>query len=101
MPLPACFQTLFENDPQGFMQGIVHRDRGCVMVDALATPILFNHGKIEIPALNFCFTFSHYLDGPITKRYRREAGRAAKTLLRAAVTGVDLQLIHLDWRAAQ
>ena len=97
----AVLQSFFEHDAQRFVQGIVHRDRRGVMVDPLAAPVFLDHRQIEIPALHFGLAVANHFDGPFVERHRRQARRAAETFLRAAVAGIDAQLVDPHRRAAE
>ena len=45
----ARLQPLLDHDAQRLVQGVVHRDRRGVMVDALGAPVLLDQREVEVP----------------------------------------------------
>src|SRR6266852_3298261 len=101
MALEARVESLFNDDPERFVNRIVHRDRRGMMIDAVGTTVALDHREVEVPRTAFALALAHGLHGALAERHRRESGRRADSLLRATEAGVDSPLIDLDGNASE
>ena len=102
VPRPARLQPFLQHEPQPFAQGVDHRDRRGVVVEAVARPSsAATHRQVEIPALHLRLALADRLDGARAERHRRQARRTAQALLRATVNRVDLPGVQRQRHAAQ
>src|SRR5947209_20211224 len=58
MPLPARFQTLFDDQTHRFAQCKNQRNGRSVVIEPVLAPIIHRRGQVEIPALHFAFAFA-------------------------------------------
>ena len=59
--LEAIFQAFFQDDRDGFVDGVEHIDGGGVVVEAFLAPVLADKAEVEIPALDFGFAGKDFL----------------------------------------
>ena len=60
----AGLQALLDDQGQGLAEGVVHADRGGVVVEAVAPPVALDHLHVEIPALDLGLAVGDDLGGP-------------------------------------
>ena len=101
MPPPSRLQPFLNDDPQRLVERVVHRDRRRMMVQPVRPPVLFDQRNVEVPRAALRFALANRLHRALAERHRRQPGRRADSLLRAAVTRVDSPLVNLDRHARE
>ena len=95
VPLPPLLKPLFQDDSQRLVKGVVHVDRGGVVVQAFGAPVFPHHVHVEVPALHLGLAVG---DGGLRGGGERDGGeawRAGEAFLRPAVAGVDPPPVHV------
>src|SRR6476620_26095 len=72
-----------------------------MVIGAIVAPVLFNHGDVQIPALNFGLPRTNAFEGPFVESNRGQARRCRETLLCSGITNVDALAIDADGMSAQ
>ena len=94
-------ESFLIDQAQGLPERIVHGNRSRVVVGAVVTPVLFNHGQIQIPALHLVFSPANPLHGPAGDRDGRQARGTAQALLGPTVGEIDPMSIDFHGMTAQ
>ena len=97
----AGLEAFLDHQGEGFLEGVVHGDRGGVVVEAVGAPVALDHGHVEIPALDGGLAGADGLDGAGAEADGGEARGAAQALLGAGVDGVDAPGVDLDGDAGE
>src|SRR5580704_10112966 len=83
------------------MKSVVHRNRGRVVIAAIASPILLDRSHVQIPALNFPAPGCDSLHRSLRESKRSESGRSAYAFLGARKTSVYSALINVQRLCAE
>ena len=77
MTLTTRFQPFRGNDAQPLVEREVGADWSRMMIGSFASPILLDHGQIEVPIGDLTLTFRKNLLGTRRERDRPQTRRAA------------------------
>src|SRR5690348_2113284 len=101
MAFPARFESLFENDAEGFAEREDEGNGSGVVIGALLAPVIHGGGEVEIPALDGRLARAKNFLGARVDGDGGHARRGADGFLRAAEADVDARGVNVDGHAAE
>ena len=97
----SSIQTLFQHDPQGLVQSVIHIDRCRVVIGAVAAPVVLHHLHVQVPALHFGLAGIDRGDRPVAECHRCQTGWTTEALLGSAVDRIKAPFIDFHRLAAE
>src|SRR5680860_1344181 len=95
MTFETVFQSFLQNNTQCFTHSVHGRYRCCMMIGPFfASPIIFDQGQIQKPALHLSLSTVQNVYSSLTKSDRGKSGRCTQTLLGTGIEGVDAPFVN-------
>ncbi len=102
VPLIHLVGPLFQDQPEGLIQTVMHVDGSSVMVGPGGPfPVLHDQGQVQVPVGHLGFSILQGFDRFVRKGERGQSGGTGEAFLGAAVKGIDAPIVHLDVQAPE
>ncbi len=95
MPFEAFLKTLVQRQLKSGVERVDHVDRRRVMIGAVLTPVVADHGEVEVPARYRVLPAAQRCESSFAQRDRRQPGRHGQTFLRAGECGIHAPGVDL------